>query len=409
MAFPGNPKEMPMSRKLVCSALIVALSALVAGGCKPPEKKDYSRPLPPGAYALRKIAPENYPDFTLGFPANRQKLANAVAWSIDYLQHPSSHKYFPIQGLTHDQALASLQAFHILVQTAGSAEELQRGLVSSFDVYQSVGCDDKGTVLFTGYYTPILEGSLQRGGPYQYPLYKAPDNLVKDAEGQCQGLRQPDGRLAPCSSRHDLETNGSLKGLELVYLKDKIDVYVAQVQGSAIVNLPSGKRLEVGYAANNGYKYSSVGQALVADKKIAADELSLPTIRTYFQNHPAEADTYIQKNERFIFFRQSSGGPYGSLGTPVTPFETLATDKSIFPRACLTYVVTVMPWKKDGQNVRYQFSRFMLDQDTGDAFRAPGRADIYVGTGEKAGEMAGTTRNEGQLYYLFLKPGADRL
>ena len=394
-----------MTRKLIVSVLIVTVATVFATGCKPPEKKDYARPLPPGAYALRKIAPENYPDFTFGFPANRQKLVTAVDWSIDYLAHPSSQKYFPIQGLTHQQALTSLQAFRQLVITAGSAEELQRGLVNSFDVYQSIGCDDKGTVLFTGYYTPILDGSLQRSGPYQYPLYKAPDNLIKDAEGQCLGLRLPDGRLTPAPSRHDLESSGLLKGLELVYLKDRIDVYVAQVQGSAKIRLPSGALLEVGYAANNGYKYASVGQALVADKKIPADELSLPAVRAYCQAHPAEADTYIQKNERFIFFRPTSGGPYGSLGTPVTPFETLATDKSIFPRACLTYVVTVMPWNKD----RYQFSRFMLDQDTGDAFRAPGRADIYVGTGEKAGEMAGTTRNEGQLYYLFLKPGADRV
>lgn len=392
-----------MIRKLIVSALIVAMAALVVGGCKPPEKKDYSRPLPQGAYALRKIAPENYPDFTLGFPANREKLVTSVDWSLDYLAHKSSQNYFPIQGLTHDQAVTSLQAFRQLALTAQTPAELQRGIVNSFDVYQSVGCDDKGTVLFTGYYTPILEGSLQREGPYQYPLYKAPDNLIKDAEGKCQGLRQSDGRLTPCPSRHDLETSGILKGQELVYLNDKFDVHVAQVQGSAKIRLPSGQMLEVGYAATNGYDYASVGQALVADKKIAADELSLQAIRTYFKTHPGEVDTYIQKDERFVFFRQTSGGPYGSLGTPVVPFETLATDKTIFPRACLTYVVTFMPWKKDGQNVRYQFSRFMLDQDTGGAIRAPGRADIYVGTGEKAGEIAGTTKNEGQLYYLFLK------
>ena len=398
-----------MSRKLVVSALIVALAALVAGGCKPPEKKDYSRALPPGAYALRKITPENYPDFTLGFPANREKLVTSVDWSLDYLAHPTSQKYFPIQDLTHDQAVASLQAFRRLALAARTPEDLQRGIVSAFDVYQSVGCDDKGTVLFTGYYTPILEGSLQRGGAYQYPLYRAPDNLVKDADGKCLGMRMPDGRLAPAPSRHDLETSGMLKGLELVYLNVKFDVHVAQVQGSAKIRLPSGELFEVGYAATNGLDYASVGQALVTDKKIAADELSLQAIRAYFRAHPDEVDKYIQRDDRFVFFRATSGGPYGSLGTPVTPFETLATDKTIFPRACLTYVVTLIPYKKDGQNVRYQFSRFMLDQDTGGAIRAPGRADIYVGTGEKAGEIAGTTKNEGQLYYLFLKPGADRL
>jgi membrane-bound lytic murein transglycosylase A len=47
----------------------------------------------------------------------------------------------------------------------------------------------------------------------------------------------------------------------------------------------------------------------------------------------------------------------------------------------------------------------MLDQDTGGAIRAPGRADIYVGVGDAAGRIAGATYAEGRLYYLFLKPG----
>jgi membrane-bound lytic murein transglycosylase A len=392
-----------MIRRVIVAALTVSMMVIFVG-CKQPEKKNYNRALPAGQYALRKLTdPAMFPDFTYGFPANRGPLVAAIDNSLSYLAHPSSQKYFPIQGLTHDQAVDSLQAFRELILAARTPQDLQREIVARFDIYQSIGCDDKGTVLFTGYYTPIFDGSRERTAVYQYPLYKAPPNLVKDAEGKCLGLQQPDGSMRKCPDRAGLENSPLLKGLELVYLKDKYDVHVAQVQGSAKIRLPDGQMMEVGYAATNDYPYTSVGQALVDDKKIKAEDLSLSTIRDYFKAHPDEVDHYIQNDERFIFFREYGGGPYGSLGTPVIPFRSLATDKSIFPRGCLTYVVTVLPWRLNGQPMRYDYKRFMLDQDTGGAIRAPGRADLYIGVGDTAGEAAGWTKNEGQLYYLFLK------
>ena len=50
------------------------------------------------------------------------------------------------------------------------------------------------------------------------------------------------------------------------------------------------------------------------------------------------------------------------------------------------------------------FHRFMLDQDTGGAIRAPGRADIFMGTGDRAEVLAGGQYAEGTLFYFFLKP-----
>ena len=103
------------------------------------------------------------------------------------------------------------------------------------------------------------------------------------------------------------------------------------------------------------------------------------------------------KKERFVFFRETSadGWPSGSLGFQVEAQRSLATDKSIFPRGGFVYVDTTMN--------RQPFAQWMLDQDTGGAIRAPGRADLYLGAGDRATAMAGEQAEEGQLYYFFLK------
>jgi len=113
----------------------------------------------------------------------------------------------------------------------------------------------------------------------------------------------------------------------------------------------------------------------------------------YFRRHPGEVRTYVRQNPRYVFFRIADGLPRGSLNEPVTAWRTIATDKSVFPRACLAFITAAVP--HDG---------FVLDQDTGGAIRAAGRCDVYMGVGDEAGRLAGQTYREGRLYYLFLKP-----
>ena len=124
----------------------------------------------------------------------------------------------------------------------------------------------------------------------------------------------------------------------------------------------------------------------------------------YFKRNPEEVEEYTRRNPRFVFFRMEKGRPRGSLNEPVTPMRTIATDKSIFPRAALTFITASLPrYKTDGGISNEIYSGFALDQDTGGAIRAPGRCDVYMGTGQKAGQLAGRTRQEGKLYYLFVK------
>jgi membrane-bound lytic murein transglycosylase A len=386
------------------------LSAVILfAGCqtKPPEVKqklEYDRPLPPGQLALRKITdPARLPDFAPGW-RDLDSLKTAIRNSLDYLNKTSVAQYFPYGDIHREDAIKSLEAFLKMADSGARSDEINGLIHATFDVYESVGCDDKGTVLFTGYYTPIFDGSLERTPRFRFPLYKAPDNLIKGPEGQTLGRRGANGEVTPWPTRAVIEDSGVLKGQELVWLDDPFKVYIAHVQGSAKVRLPGLKLITVGYAANNGHEYQSVAKMLIEDGKIPSDRMSLGAMIDYFNVHADEVDKYVRRNPRFVFFQISDGTPRGSLNEPVLPWRTIATDKSIFPRGCLAYLATTLPQMGRDGIVKQAYGGFALDQDTGGGIRAAGRCDIYMGEGDQAGHLAGQTYQEGRLYYLFLKP-----
>jgi len=396
-----------MVRKLVLSGFLLVW--VFFWGCKSQveqAKSPYDRALPPGAYALRKLTdPAEIPDFTMAC-LRLGNVMEAVENSLSYLSKPSSRGFFPSGEITHDRAVESLEAFAALLDSGVKGRALNAAIREKFDVYTSIGCDDRGTVLFTGYYTPIFAGSMERTDEFAYPLYKQPDDLVKGADGRIEGRRTSDGRIMPYPQRAVIERARILRGKELIWLSDPFEVYIAHVQGSAKVLLADGELVTVGYAANNGHEYRSVGLALVEDGKIGSDQLSLSAMIAYFKANPDEVDTYVRRNPRFVFFRvQEDGDPRGSLNEPVIAMRSIATDKSIFPRGCLTFIDTALPRARGAGVVKEVYSGFALDQDTGGAIRAPGRCDVYMGVGDLAGRLAGQTYQEGRLYYLFAKPG----
>ena len=399
-----------MSRLGIIVCGVVAASVL--GSCtKPAEQmepfkapgKDYGKPLPPGALALRKIDPKDYPNFGAGY-ANRARLEEAIRNSLNYLSKKSSQRYFPYGDVSHQRAVASLQRFLEVLARVNSPEALNDAVCREFDVYQSVGCDDRGTVFFTGYYTPIFEGRKQREGAFRYPLYRMPPDLMKDEEGNILGRRSPTGGTEPgYPTRREIEQGRVLDGMEIAYLKTPFEAYVATVQGSAKLRLADGTLYELGYAANNGHEYTPVSKAMVDVGVIGRDEVSLQTLLRYFGQHPEQVYPYCWKNDRYVFFQEVPGGPRGSLNEPVIPYRSVATDKQVFPRACLAFVKTNMPTSYGGQVTQNPYAAFALDQDTGGAIRAAGRCDVYMGVGPEAEAVAGRTGSEGALYYIFVK------
>ena len=393
-----------MKRRIVLG--VAVFTVLVSASCRSRREMriEYDRPLPPGQLALRKITDPNlFPDFTQGW-RDLDSLEAAVRKSLSYLAKPSSRQYFPYGDVNHDDAVKTLETFLTLLQSDVRSDEINGLVRAHFDVYESVGCDDRGTVLFTGYYTPVLDGSFQRTAQFRYPLYKIPPDLVKGPDGQTLGRREAGGRIVGYPPRTTIENSGMLRGQELVWLKDPFEVYIAHVQGSARVRLPDGQVITAGYAGNNGQEYQSIAKALIDDGKIRSDRMSLAAMIDYFRSYPGQIDKYVRRNPRYVFFQVSEGAPRGCLNEPVTAWRTIATDKSIFPRACLAFISTNLPQIERGVPVTRPYGNFALDQDAGGAIRAPGRCDVYMGIGDEAGQLAGQTYQEGRLYYLFLKP-----
>ena len=306
-------------------------------------------------------------------------------------------------GISHSRARASVYAFRELAEEYESPSEFGQRIEAEFDFFTSVGSDGQGTVLFTGYYSPTFEGSRVRTATFRYPLFRLPEDLVKNsATGEILGRRTGDG-IVPYPKRAEIEESGMLAGTELVWLRSQWDVYLIHVQGSAALSLADGSVLHAGYAGNNGHPYVSPSRELVADGKISEAELSLDDVRAYFVAHPEDLDPYLRRNPRFIFFSEvnSSNWPQGSLGVPVTPLRSIATDKELFPPGGVTLVVTQAI---DASGQSHPFEQLMLDQDRGGAILSPGRVDIYFGIGPQAEKRAGGEYFEGRLFYLFLKP-----
>lgn len=386
---------MIVSCRRVAGVMVLACVVAAMGCRKPiPPEPDYAKPLPPGAFGLRKITdPAKLPDIASAAESfQKPGYKEALGRSLGWFRLPSTPQYFPSGPITHEHAWASVFAMSKISERSGPL--LASRILQEFDVWESVGWDGSGTVLYTGYYTPVFKASRTPDGVYQFPIYSRPSDLVSDpATGKV---------LSPYPTRSQLVTSGRLRGLELVYFADPLDAYIVEVNGSAKLNMTDGSTLFVGFAGTNGHDYTSIGKLLAAEGKLDKNRISLATIRAHFKQNPQQLQGYINRNDRFVFFKEYDGKnwPAGSLGFRVTPWHSLATDKDVFPRGTPTLVMTD---SFDDQGRQAPFRQFMVDQDTGGAIRAAGRGDIYYGVGDRAEWFAGRQNAEGRLYYFLLK------
>jgi membrane-bound lytic murein transglycosylase A len=394
--------DLAARRPSLLRALTALLLALLSG-CAATQEKDFNAPLPFGAAALIPIEDTSqWPDLREGY-LHREELLVALDRSLDWTRSAHAAQFFPVEGVTHERALRSLERFRELLVGCESAREFEDALRREFLLHRSAGYDGRGGgVLFTGYYTPILDGRLARDDVYRHPLYALPGDLVKGEHGQILG-QQTEAGLRPYPGRSAIEAAGLLagQGLELVWFRDPLDAFLAHVNGSAFVRVEDGRLVRFGYAGNNGREYTSLAKELVRDGEIPADHSGIPSLRAWAARNPGKVQEYLNRNERFVFFAPIEGNPRGSLNLEVEAGRSLATDKSLFPRGALVFVQTHTPGASltGGPIVR----QFLLDQDTGGAIRTAGRADIYLGIGEEAGAAAGEMKAEGQMYYVFLR------
>lgn len=333
-------------------------------------------------------------------PGDRQALLKSIDNSLRYLTSSAAaqaYQRYSVPGITRDRVRRSLVRFRQLLLKSRSPAELQAAVNREFVFYKSVGKDNQGTVSFTGYFEPIYAASLKPNAEYRYPLYRLPEDFER--------WKKPHPTRAELEGEDGLGTSSPLRGQELVWLRDRLEAFLVQVQGSARLQLPNGKVMTVGYAGKTNYPYVSVGRELVKDSKLPLEGLTLPVLINYFRDFPAELDKYLPRNQSFVFFKETYGSPAtGSIGVPVTAERSIATDKSLMPPGALALINAPIPYPNTtGQLEPQMVNRFVLDQDTGSAIKGAGRVDIFMGTGSQAGDRAGLINGPGELYYLLLK------
>ncbi len=333
--------------------------------------------------------------------SQRRALLKAVNYSLDYLNTPKAAKDYRRQANVEfnlPRVKRSLLRFKELLLTTDSPVALEAAVKAEFVFYQSVGKDQQGKVEFTGYFEPTYTASRVPTAEYSYPLYRKPASFNR--------WSNPHPTRAQLEGKDGLGSNQSvLKGQELVWLSDRLEAFLVQVQGSARLQMTDGTTMTVGYDGTTNYPYVSVGGELVKDGVFKQDELTLPKLLDYFAVNPQQLNQYVPRNNRFIFFRETQGKPpTGSLSVPVTGDRSIATDKSLMPPGALALIVAPIPdVQPTGKIDTRVVSRYVLDQDTGSAIKGAGRVDIFLGSGEVAGERAGLINGRGNLFYLLLK------
>ena len=336
-----------------------------------------------------------------GQPGDWRALLMSIDHSLRYLRSPAAaaaYRRYPVSGITRDRVRRSLVRFRELVVNSPSPLALQAAVNREFVLYQSTGKDGKGNVVFTAYYEPTYTASRVPTAAYRYPLYRLPPNF--------ESWRQPHPTRAQLEGKDGLlGAKSHLRGLEMVWLRDRLEAFLVQIQGSARLQLTDGRMMSIGYAGKTKYPYTSIGRELAKDGKLPLDGLTLPVMLQYFSQYPSELSSYLPRNRGFVFFRQTYGAPaLGCLGVPVTAERSIATDKSLMPPGALALIHTQIHFANVIGQMEYRtVSRYVLDQDTGSAIKGAGRVDYFMGTGKLAGDRAGVTGAKGQLYYLLLK------
>jgi membrane-bound lytic murein transglycosylase A len=354
-----------------------------------------------------------FPDFSDDL--DRSSLERAVEQSINYLQDlpPDQQFQFDDRTVTASWLIRSLLSFVAILHQSTNQQELQQSITEHFDIYlvgKTGRLRARDKMLVTGYFEPVLDGSLTREAPFIHPLFRVPHDLVvrknPDTGTKKIGRLTDTGELVPYWTRAEIEKRNLLAGHELLYLNNPTDAFILHVQGSGRIQLRDGSMRNVHYAGANGRPYSSIGRLLVQEGMMRLEDVDLPRIKQYLADNPDERERILHHNESFIFFNWEDGdGPIGSLGEPLTAGRSAAVDYNVFPAGALGFLQTEKPALDSMGEISdwIPLSRFVLLQDTGSAITGPGRLDLFWGRGRNAEIAAGSMKHPGTLYILLEK------
>jgi len=288
-----------------------------------------------------------------------------------------------------------------------SAEAVRLFFESNFVPYQVSSQTSGEEGLITGYYEPLLRGSRKQTPRYRYPVYGVPEDLVVVDLGELypelKNMRlrgRIEGRrLVPYYDRARIEGGEApLRGKEIVWVDDAVELFFLHVQGSGRILLDTGETLRVGYADQNGYPYRSIGRVLIDRGELSPEQVSMQSIQAWARRNPTKAVELLNSNASYVFFRElpaSTAGPPGSLGVPLTARRSVAIDPRYVPLGAPVFIAATWP------NSPKPLNRLVLAQDTGGAIRGPVRADFFWGYGEAAAREAGRMKQRLRMWMLW--------
>jgi membrane-bound lytic murein transglycosylase A len=297
-----------------------------------------------------------------------------------------------------------------LILGPGSAAEAREFFESRFRAVRITRQGEPEGFL-TGYYEPIVAGSRVPTREFTVPIYRRPPDLVSSMRRHGAGFPNKGGALrrvsrrkfVPYYDRAEIE-KGALdgKGLEICWLKDPVDAFFIQIQGSARVRLEDGATIRINYAAHNGHPYTAIGGHLVQRGLVPREEMSMDRIRQWMALNPDGAKELRHQNKSFVFFRVAELADHeeavGAQGVPLTAWRSIAVDRKLHTYGTPFWIDAELPLV--AESTKDRFRRLMIAQDTGSAIVGPARADIYFGAGEDMGRVSGRIKHPGQFVML---------
>lgn len=336
-------------------------------------------------------------------------LRTAIERSRRYLarKDPAERFVFGPRELSADQLLRGLDRALAHLADDPAPELFAERMARDFELFES----SDPHVLVTGYYEPILDGSLTRRPGYEIPIYGPPSGTIRvdlgafneEYKGKSLVGRLEGGRLVPLPERREIRRGAALRSPTIAWAADRIDLFFLEIQGSGTLRLPDGGEQRIGYAGSNGRPYRSIGKLLIDEGAIPRERMSMQALRVWLDANPDQVERVLDHNASQVFFRKLDGEPLGSLGVPVTPERSIATDRNLFPKGALAFLVTTRPaLAADGTtDIEGPLTRFVLNQDTGGAIRGPGRVDFFWGRGREPAARAGAMKQDGRIFFLL--------
>ena len=309
---------------------------------------------------------------------------------------------------------------HALCKVAGAAVDLAKdGLPDAatakafFQTHfkpHHIIVDGSKAGFLTGFYEPVVEASPVQTTEFSVPLYRRPDDLVDVDDDNRPSTMDPyfrfgrnaNGQIEEHFTRSQVQ-QGALEGqgLELVWLRNKVEAFFIHVQGSAKLQLPDGTAMRVTYAAKSGHPYTSVAKVLCARHQIDPASMTADRLAQWMHSHPDELDDLLAHNDSYIYFKPITGldphaGPIAAAKVPLIAGRSMAVDRLLHTFGSPIWLETSQPLPEDSTPL----ARLMIAHDTGSAIVGANRGDYFAGSGDDAGRIGGRIRHEARMTVL---------